>query len=148
VYVCMYVCMSSCEITFSSVLEPIRILSTNFGTNRIHNRHSDGIPLSHEDKLLFSCRSSAVNTPKIRKGTETPSYHTVSFMSWTNVTCIYRQNTPREPVTFLILLSPHNNFAVPVTAVRRRCAVARLLALWVRIPPGTWMFISINCYVL
>ena len=33
-------------------------------------------------------------------------------------------------------------------AVRQRSAVARLLRLWVRIPPGAWMFFCSECCVL
>jgi len=32
--------------------------------------------------------------------------------------------------------------------VRRRSAAARLLRLWVRIPPGAWMFVCCECCVL
>ena len=32
--------------------------------------------------------------------------------------------------------------------LRRRSAASRLLRLWVRIPPGTWMFVCCECYVL
>ena len=32
--------------------------------------------------------------------------------------------------------------------LRRRSAAARLLRLWVRIPPGAWMFVCCDCCVL
>ena len=32
--------------------------------------------------------------------------------------------------------------------LRRRSAAARLIRLWVRIPPGTWMFVCCECCVL
>jgi hypothetical protein len=32
--------------------------------------------------------------------------------------------------------------------LRRGSAAARLLGLWVRIPPGAWMSVSCECYVL
>ena len=32
--------------------------------------------------------------------------------------------------------------------LRRRSAAARLLILWVRIPPGAWMFVCCDCCVL
>ena len=32
--------------------------------------------------------------------------------------------------------------------LRHRSAAARLLGLWVRIPPGAWMFVSCGCCVL
>jgi len=32
--------------------------------------------------------------------------------------------------------------------LRRRSAAARLLGLWVRIPPGAWMYLSCECCVL
>ena len=32
--------------------------------------------------------------------------------------------------------------------LRRSSAAARLLRLWVRIPPGAWMFVPCECYVL
>ena len=32
--------------------------------------------------------------------------------------------------------------------LRRRSAAARLLRLWVRIPPGTWMFVCCECCVM
>ena len=32
--------------------------------------------------------------------------------------------------------------------LRRRSAAARLLRLWVRIPPGAWMFVFYECCVL
>jgi len=32
--------------------------------------------------------------------------------------------------------------------LRRRSEAARLLRLWVRIPPGSWMSVSYECYVL
>ena len=33
-------------------------------------------------------------------------------------------------------------------ALRRRSSAARLLRLWVRIPPGAWMFVCCECCVL
>ena len=30
--------------------------------------------------------------------------------------------------------------------LRRRPAAARLLILWVRIPPGAWIFVCCECY--
>ena len=33
-------------------------------------------------------------------------------------------------------------------SLRRRSAAARLLGLWVRIPPGTWTFVCCECCVL
>ena len=32
--------------------------------------------------------------------------------------------------------------------LRRRSSAARLLRLWIRIPPGSWMFVSCDCRVL
>ena len=32
--------------------------------------------------------------------------------------------------------------------LRRRCSAARLLRMWVRIPPGAWMFACCECCVL
>ena len=32
--------------------------------------------------------------------------------------------------------------------LRRRAAAARLLGLWVRIPPKAWIFVCCECYVL
>ena len=32
--------------------------------------------------------------------------------------------------------------------LRRRSSAARLLRLWVRIPPEAWMFVCCECYVL
>ena len=32
--------------------------------------------------------------------------------------------------------------------LRRRSSAARPLRLWVRIPPGSWMFVCCECYVL
>ena len=32
--------------------------------------------------------------------------------------------------------------------LRRRSAAARLLGLWVRIPPGAWIFVCYECRVL
>ena len=32
--------------------------------------------------------------------------------------------------------------------LRRRSAAARILRSWVRIPPGAWMFVCCECYVL
>ena len=32
--------------------------------------------------------------------------------------------------------------------LRRRFSAARLLRLWVRIPPGSWMFVCFECCVL
>ena len=32
--------------------------------------------------------------------------------------------------------------------LKRRSAAVRLLRLWVRIPPGAWMFVCIECCVL
>jgi len=88
-YVCMYVCMyvfmyvrmSACEMTFFPIPKPVRTVLTNVSTNRMSTSHSGGIALSREDILLISCRSLALNAPKTRKGTETPSYHAFSFMS-------------------------------------------------------------------
>jgi hypothetical protein len=34
------------------------------------------------------------------------------------------------------------------SGLRRRSAAARLLRLWVRIPPGSWTFVSYECCVL
>jgi len=33
-------------------------------------------------------------------------------------------------------------------SLRRRSAAARLLRLWVRIPPGAWMFVWCECCVV
>lgn len=38
------------------------------------------------------------------------------------------------------LLSPRN--------LRRRCPAAHLLLLWIRIPPGAWISVSLDCGVL
>ena len=40
----------------------------------------------------------------------------------------------------------YNCFAI--SRIRRRSAAARLLRLWVRIPPGAWMYIYFGCRVL
>ena len=32
--------------------------------------------------------------------------------------------------------------------LRRMSTAARLLRLWVRFPPGAWMFVSCECFVL
>ena len=32
--------------------------------------------------------------------------------------------------------------------LRRRSAAARLLRSWIRIPPGAWIFVCYDCYVL
>ena len=155
-YVFMYVCMSSVKWLVFSVFKPIWNVSTNFSTNRMYNSHSGGIALSLEDILLFACRSSALNVPKTRKGTGTPCYHADSFTSWTNVTYSYRQNTISRANNVLHKSFVPSNLGAQVTAgrfqwprgLRRRSAAARLLGLRVRIPPGTWMFVSCKCCML
>ena len=41
---------------------------------------------------------------------------------------------------FIVLLTPRG--------LRLRSSAAGLLRLWVRIPPGAWMFVCCECYVL
>jgi len=55
------------------------------------------------------------------------------------------ETTQRLIITFLIasisrLQCPHG--------LRRRSAAASLLRLWVRIPPGAWIFVCFECRVL
>jgi len=40
------------------------------------------------------------------------------------------------------------NYTVPVPVAARRSLAARLLRLWVRIPPGAWIFVCCECCVL
>jgi hypothetical protein len=47
----------------------------------------------------------------------------------------------------MVLVTRRNNFYEPVL-VAARSAAARLLRLWVRIPPGTWMSVCRECCVL
>ena len=42
----------------------------------------------------------------------------------------------------------HNGRSQWPRGLRRGSAAARLLRLWVRIPPGTWMFVCCECCVL
>ena len=48
--------------------------------------------------------------------------------------------------TFPIMLL--NTYKLLPRGLRRRSRAARLLKLWVRIPPGTWMFVCCKCCVL
>ena len=45
-------------------------------------------------------------------------------------------------------LSHNNSRSKWPRSLRRRSAAARLLRLWVRIPPGAWMFVCCVCCVL
>ena len=53
-------------------------------------------------------------------------------------------------LTFGLLLSPRIVLRLSQWSrgLRRRSAVAHLLRLWVRIPPGAWMFVGCECCVL
>ena len=66
-----------------------------------------------------------------------------------------------EPATFRFVVQHLNHCAtaVPLYTIwqsrsqwprrlRRRSVAARLLRLWVRIPPGAWMFVCCDCCVL
>ena len=55
------------------------------------------------------------------------SSHTLEYI-WAFKICICRSQWPRS--------------------LRRRSAAARLLRSWVRIPPGSWMFVCCECWVL
>ena len=43
---------------------------------------------------------------------------------------------------------PHNRRSQWPRGLRRRSSAARLLRLWVRIPPGAWMFVCCECCLL
>jgi len=49
---------------------------------------------------------------------------------------------------FLDSIGAHPPIIVILARIRRRSAAARLLRSWVRIPPGTWMFVFCECCVL
>ena len=62
-----------------------------------------------------------------------------------------------HPVYRRWIFSAYNLFFIPIflnrrsqwpRGLRRRSAAARLLRLWARIPPGTWMFVCCECCVL
>jgi len=40
------------------------------------------------------------------------------------------------------------HFTIQPRCLRRRYTAARLLRMWVRIPPGVWMFVCCECCVL
>ena len=52
-----------------------------------------------------------------------------------------------KTVLFYILISDMCRSQWP-RGLRRRFSAARLLRLWVRIPPGAWMFVCCECCVL
>ena len=54
----------------------------------------------------------------------------------------------REYITHKMFLIIHYSRSQWPRGLRRGSAAARLLGLWVRIPPGAWMFVCCECYVL
>jgi len=92
-------------------------------------------------------------------------------ISWLDLTepgttCLVTEHIPRASVIFenksyvqnvsgicpslVYLTRPVTTHAGPKwpRGLRRRSAAVRLLGLWVRIPPGTWMFVCCECCVL
>ena len=53
----------------------------------------------------------------------------------------------RWPSLLTYVMNPNCRSQRP-RGLRRRSAAARLLRLWVRIPPGAWMFVCCECCVL
>ena len=73
-------------------------------------------------------------------------YTLVHFIHWCSVLCC---------ITFHVLRTAFMCDIMPSIAgpqwprgLRRGSAAARLLRLWVRIPPGAWMFVCCKCCVL
>ena len=56
---------------------------------------------------------------------------------------------PRDYQLFLLrLVTKSKSRSQWPRGLRRRCAASRLLRSWVRIPPGAWMSVCCECYVL
>ena len=65
---------------------------------------------------------------------------------------------PLGNMTYRIILTEHTSYLCNINqwngrsqwprGLRRRSAAARLLRLWVRIPPGAWMYVCCECCVL
>ena len=58
------------------------------------------------------------------------------------------QGFSESPVLIYAWLTPPPRRSQWPRGLRRRSAAARSLRLWVRIPPGAWMFVCCECYVL
>jgi len=56
---------------------------------------------------------------------------------------LYRKN-----LIFVEDIYKRYKYSVPVPVAARRSVAARLLRSWVRIPPGAWMFVCCECFVL
>ena len=74
--------------------------------------------------------------------------HTVPFTSHPTHTCY-----SLCPDQCMFFTNYHNVFGQECRSqwprgLRRRSATARLLGLWIRIPPGAWRFVCCKCYVL
>ena len=52
------------------------------------------------------------------------------------------------PAYIYIYVSIYMPVPVAARGLRNRSSAARLLRLWVRIPPGAWMFVCCECCVL
>ena len=60
----------------------------------------------------------------------------------------YLNEVDRHNFTLIILIYFHHCRSPWPHGLRRGSAAVRLLRLWVRIPPGAWMFVCCECCVL
>jgi len=66
---------------------------------------------------------------------------------WVTISAFTSRDRDRGLLNYRILLISISRSQWP-RGLRRRSAAARLLRLWVRIPPGAWMSVCCECCVL
>ena len=59
--------------------------------------------------------------------------------------CVLRGTSKKQRLFLYTALNGRSQWP---RGLRRRSSAARLLRLWVRIPPGAWMFVCCECCVL
>ena len=68
---------------------------------------------------------------------------------YSNYKYVSQTKKSRGSISHIERIVPGTLLPIPVAArSRRRSSAARLLRLWVRIPPGAWMFVCCECCVL
>jgi len=93
-------------------------------------------------RLLCHDTGAGIRFRLYAEWTKTNTVEGVSFPAWPT------SAGPALQWVFIILSKGYYGRSQRPRGLRLKSAVARLLGLWVRIPPGAWMFVSCDCCVL
>ena len=101
-------------------------------------------PCQRRKQAKRSRQSQAWSGPEGSRNLGFPDYMTTAQDGGKDVSLMHRPPLPpgNAPGTHFCCRSQWPR------GLRRRSAATRLLRLWVRIPPGAWMFVCCECFVL